>query len=129
MVFGAFRVLHPGHLYFFRQAKKYGNYLIVVIGRDATVKKIKGELPRFDEKARKKIIAALKIVDKTVLGDKKDWYKSILKNKPAVICLGYDQKVPKDFIKELKKRRIKAKIIRIKAFKPNKYKSSKILKA
>lgn len=128
MVFGAFRVLHPGHLYFFRQAKKYGNYLIVVLGRDETIKKIKGELPSLDEKARQEIIGALKMVNKAILGDKDDWYKQILKFKPVVICLGYDQKEPKDFLEQLKKRRIKAKIVKIKPFKPSKYKSSKILK-
>jgi len=128
MVFGAFSILHPGHLWFFRQAKKYGNYLIVVLGRDTTIKKIKGTPPQLNEKARLEIIAALKMVDKAVLGDKDDWYKPILKYKPAVICLGYDQKEPEGFLEQLKRKNIKAKIIRIKSFKPSKYKSSKIFK-
>lgn len=128
MVFGAFSVLHPGHLCFFRQAKKYGNYLVVVLGRDATIKKMKRVLPRLNERARLEIITALKMVDKAVLGDKNDWYKPILKYKPAVICLGYDQKEPEGFSEQLERRKIKAKIIRIKPFKPSRYKSSKILK-
>ena len=40
MVFGAFDCLHPGHLDFFKQAKKYGDYLIVSVGTDKNVKKI-----------------------------------------------------------------------------------------
>lgn len=126
MVFGTFAVLHPGHLYFFKKAKKFG-YLIVVVARDTTVYKIKGFFPKLDELARLEIVNSLKLVDKAVLGDKKDWYKMILKYKPDVICLGYDQMVPKNFPSELRGRGVAAKIVRLKAYKPKKYKSSKIL--
>ncbi len=127
MVFGTFAILHPGHLYFFCEAKKYGEKLIVVVARDATVYKIKGFFPKIDERARRNIVDAIKFVDKAVLGDKKDWYKIILKYKPEIICLGYDQVVPKNFLAELKKRGLDAKIFRLKSYKPKKYKSSKIL--
>jgi FAD synthetase len=127
MVFGTFSILHPGHLSFFYEAKNHGDKLIVVIARDMTVRKIKGSFPKLDEGARREIVRALKIVDKAVLGDKFDWYKIILKYKPDVICLGYDQVVPENFSEELRKRGVAAKIIRLKSFKPKKYKSSKIL--
>ncbi|MBI5071865.1 adenylyltransferase/cytidyltransferase family protein, partial [Candidatus Falkowbacteria bacterium] len=84
MVFGTFAVLHPGHLYFFHEAKKHGEKLIVVVARDATVYKIKGFLPKIDEQARRDMVDAIKFVDKAVLGDKKDWYKIILKYKPEI---------------------------------------------
>ncbi len=127
MVFGTFAVLHPGHLYFFREAKKRGDKLIVVVARDVNVKKIKGFFPKLDERARREMVAAFRIVDEAVLGDKKDWYKIISKYKPDVICLGYDQIVPKNFQEELRRRGMTAKIFRINSYKPNKYKSSKIL--
>ncbi|MFA5413806.1 MAG: adenylyltransferase/cytidyltransferase family protein [Patescibacteria group bacterium] len=127
MVFGTFAILHPGHLYFFREARKYGDKLIVVIARDATVKKIKGFLPKIDERARQEMVSAIKFVDKAVLGDKIDWYKIILKYKPDAICLGYDQVSPKNFKEELWRRGVSAKIFRLKSYKPKKYKSSKIL--
>lgn len=127
MVFGTFAILHPGHFYFFKQAKKYGDYLIVVIARDATVKKIKGFLPKLNEKERLQMVNALNLVDKAVLGDKVDWYKVILKYKPDVICLGYDQKTPRDFRERLKKMKISIKIYRLRSYKSKKYKSSKIL--
>ena len=41
MVFGTFDGLHEGHLDFFRQAREYGDYLIVAVARDVNVKKIK----------------------------------------------------------------------------------------
>ncbi len=127
MVFGTFALLHPGHLYFFRQAKQYGDKLIVVVARDFTVQKIKGFWPKLDERARKEMVGAVKFVDEAVLGDKFDWYKIILKYKPGVICLGYDQTAPKNFSEELQKRGVAAKIFRLKSYKPKKFKSSKIL--
>ncbi len=127
MVFGTFAILHPGHLSFFRQAKKLGRYLVVVIARDETVKKIKGFFPKLDERARREMVGAIKLVDEAVLGDKFDWYKIILKYKPGVICLGYDQGAPKNFSAELQRRGVEAKIFRLKSYKPKKYKSSKIL--
>lgn len=128
MVFGTFAVLHPGHLYFFKKAKERGKKLIVVVARDATVRKIKGFLPKLDERARREMVGTIKFVDEAVLGDKFDWYKLILKYKPDVICLGYDQSTPKNFREELRKRGVAAKIFRLKSYKPKRYKSSKLIK-
>lgn len=129
MVFGTFDILHPGHLNFFKQAKKYGDYLIVVVGRDKTVKRIKGKLPRYSEKERVKQIAKLKVAQKVVLGHLKDPYKIIHKYKPDVICLGYDQKFFVDGLPEaLKKLKLKIKTIKLKPYKPEVYKTTKFLK-
>lgn len=125
MVFGVFAVLHPGHLYFFRQAKKHGDFLIAVVARDVTVKKIKGVYPKLNEKSRLQMVDALKIVDKAVLGHKVHHCKVILKHKPDVICLGYDQKVSPHLGKQLEK--TKVKIVRLRAYKPYLYKSSILL--
>lgn len=127
MVFGTFAILHPGHLYFFCEAKKRGDKLIVVVARDLTVKKVKGFSPKLDERARQEMVDAIKLVNVAVLGDKIDWYKIILKYKPEIICLGYDQVAPKNFREELRRRGVDAKIFRLKSYKPKKYKSSKIL--
>ena len=129
MVFGTFAVLHPGHLYFFKKAKTRGDKLIVVVARDATVRKIKKFSPKLKEGERQEMVSAIKFVDEAVLGDKFDWYKVILKYKPEVICLGYDQVAPKNFSAELRSRGVTAKIFRLKSYKSNKYKSSKILKS
>ena len=120
--FGTFDRLHPGHLSFFQQAKKYGNYLIIVVARDKNVLKNKLRLPKENEKMRLKQVKLSGLGDKVVLGGLKNQYQVIEKNLPDIICLGYDQKV--DLI-ELKKR-FSGKIVRLKAFRPNIYKSSKI---
>ena len=119
MVFGTFDVLHKGHLNFFSQARKYGDYLIAVIARDNTVKEVKGRFPRNNEK--KRLAEVKKYVDKAVLGYIKDKHKVISKFKPDIICLGYDQK---EFISGLK--RFKIPIKRLKPYMVHKYKSSKL---
>lgn len=123
MVFGTFDGLHAGHLNFFNQAKKLGNYLIVVIARDYNVKKIKNKLPRLNETERQSAVKKIKIAEKVVLGQIKNPYKVIEKYQPTVIALGYDQK---SFTKDLKKNFTKIKIVRLKPYKPNIYKSSKL---
>jgi len=71
MVFGAFDHLHPGHLDYFRQTRHFGDELVVVVARDKNVLKIKGRLPREDEKIRVRnvrlALSELKIRGKAVL--------------------------------------------------------------
>lgn len=131
LVFGTFDILHPGHLYFLKQAKNKGDFLIVVIARDYTIKMLKGHWPVVSEKERLKRIKELKIADKVILGqhDFKKKYDIIEKIRPDIICLGYDQKF---FIKnlptKLKQLKLKTKIIRLKPLSPEKYKSSVLKK-
>jgi len=99
MVFGAFDGLHPGHLDFFKQAKKYGDYLIVSVARDTNVKKIKGKAPLFFENDRLDIIGNLKIVNEAVLGAADNFYAHIREFAPDVICLGYDQWAQEDEVR------------------------------
>lgn len=129
MVFGAFDILHQGHEYFLKKSKEKGEYLIVIVGRDLTIKKVKGNLPYKKEKDRLKNILNLKFVDKAELGNKDDIFKPIKKHNPNIICLGYDQKHFIDIMKEkINELKIKPKIYRIKPFKKETYKSSIIKK-
>lgn len=126
LVFGTFDKLHPGHLNFLRQAKKYGQ-LFVVVSRDKTVKEVKGKFPFQMERERLKNIQKLKIVKKALLGHLKDKYLVIKKIKPEIICLGYDQKFfIRDLPKKIKEFGLKTKIIRLKPYKSDIYKTSKM---
>jgi len=123
MCFGTFDVLHPGHLDYFRQAKEYGDYLIVVIARDSSVEQEKGKPPRHTAEERRAEVA--KVVDKAIIGNEGNRLNIVEEVKPDVIVLGYDQKVDEEKIKEkLAKRGVHPKIVRAKAFQPEKYKSS-----
>lgn len=127
LVFGTFDILHRGHLNFFKQAKKFGDFLIVVVARDKNVRKIKNHLPSNNEKKRLENLRQVKIVNQVVLGYIRDPYKIIEKIQPDMICLGYDQNSFTDNLeKELKARKIACQVFRLKSFKPEKYKSSKI---
>ena len=127
MCAGTFDKIHPGHLYFLSEAKKYGDRLIAVVARDDTSEKMKGRKPLHNEKERLELARTLEIVDKAVLGRRGNIFEIIEEIKPDVICLGYDQKVLKqDLEDELKKRNIKADVVRIGSYMPHLYKSSKI---
>lgn len=126
IIFGTFDIIHPGHIHFLWQTKKHGDFLIAVIGRDQTVKKIKGRSPKNKELKRLTNLKNLKIAEKVILGSLKDKLAAIKKYKPDIICLGYDQKYfTYNLKRELKKINLaKIKIIRLKSYKPEKYKSS-----
>jgi FAD synthetase len=126
MAFGTFDLLHPGHKYFFKQAKKQGDYLIVIIARDSTVKEVKGKLPQHNEKQRQKAVIGLNLADKAVLGDRGiNKYAVIKKYRPEIICLGYDQIYFIDGLKDkVKEFKLKTKIIRLKPYQAHKYKTS-----
>ncbi|MBU0706927.1 adenylyltransferase/cytidyltransferase family protein [Patescibacteria group bacterium] len=125
MVFGTFDRVHPGHEFLFSQAKKHGDWLVVLVSRDQTVLKVKGRLPKQNEKKRQQGIEQLESVDQVVLGSKSSPYTIFDSIQPDVVCLGYDQKTFVEGLADaLKRKDIKAEIIRLGAYKPEKYKSS-----
>ena len=126
IAFGSFDVLHPGHIHFFKQARQHGDYLFVVIARDKTVLKIKGKKPTQGEIKRRQAVQKIRQVNRAVLGNLKDPYKIIERIHPDVICIGYDQNsITKNLKSELKKRHLKPKIVKLKPYKPEQYKSSR----
>ena len=92
---GVFDLLHLGHVRFLEEAKKvYGpnSQLIVIIARDNTVKKKKGQKPVMSENQRRALVESLKVVDEAVLGfERFDLGDVIERIKPDAIALGYDQ--------------------------------------
>ncbi|HTL39768.1 MAG TPA: adenylyltransferase/cytidyltransferase family protein [Methylomirabilota bacterium] len=141
MVFGVFDLLHPGHLNFLVQARELGDKLIVSVARDINVFKVKGQKAIHDERLRLQNISLLPVVDKAVLGGLKDPWPHILKEKPDVIALGYDQKTYisdqltdnrkqiSSFENELVKHGLKnTKVVRMKPHWPEIYKSKIIRK-
>lgn len=127
MVFGVFDRLHPGHLSFLKQAKKYGEKLIVVVARDSAVFKLKNKSPNQNEKARLQNLRKLSFVTSIVLGDNKQGtYDVMKKHKPEIICLGYDQgRLLRDMRDKIKLGKIpQLKLIKLKSYHPRKFHSS-----
>lgn len=126
MLFGTFDGLHKGHLNFFSQARKLSlnSFLIISIARDKNVKRIKGQLPRLNERERINLIKQNKVADKVVLSPLSNYLNHILKEKPNIIALGYDQKeYTKNLKKLLKEKGLFVKIIRLKPFRKEIYKN------
>lgn len=130
MVFGTFDMVHEGHEDFFRQARALAPAprLIVSVARDKVVERIKGIKPRNEEEARRAAVAEHELVDEAVLGDEEGYIRHIRANTPDVIALGYDQggEFVENLERDLKGAGLSTKIMRLKAFKPELYKTSKL---
>ncbi len=125
LVFGTYDVLHPGHRDFFKQARELGDELRVIIARDQTVLQVKGREPQHNEAERLAAVQACQEVTQACLGHLGDKYAIIEELQPDIIALGYDQGHFADRLpEELTKRGLKAKIVRLKPYKPELYKSS-----
>ncbi|MEK7080955.1 MAG: adenylyltransferase/cytidyltransferase family protein [Patescibacteria group bacterium] len=126
MVFGTFDGLHKGHINFFKQAKNFtrNSFLIVSIARDKNVIKIKRRKPKLSENERLVLVKNSKFADKVVLGGQVKYLPHILKEKPDVIALGYDQVAyVRNLKKDLKNKGILVKIVRLKPYGERIYKN------
>ncbi len=89
---GVFDIIHPGHIHFLSWARKRGDVLVVVVARDARVKKAKGRLPANNEHDRLEVVSSLRQVDAALLGSEGSCSDTLERVRPDVVCLGHDQK-------------------------------------
>lgn len=123
VVFGTFDILHPGHVHMLKEAKEYGDFLVVVIARDKTVSEIKHKPPVNDENVRLKQVDDLKIANKVRLGNLENKHDVLDEEKPDIVALGYDQQ---HFIENLENAlEDHVQIVRLTPFRPDLYKSTK----
>ena len=127
LVTGSFEVLHPGHLSLFKQAKELGDFLVVVLARDSTIREARKREPLVGEGERLEMVSALKIVDKARLGNEGYKYKVLEEERPGVVLLGYDQVVDKKLL-ERECRRLGAVLKRARPFRGKEFKSSILAK-
>jgi cytidyltransferase-like protein len=131
MVFGTFDMIHAGHEDLFRQARALAPdpYLIVSLARDASVRRIKGAAVRNPETVRLAAVAGHALVDEAVMGDAEGYIGHIKTAAPDIIALGYDQ--AGEYVDELQEdiasAGLKTRIVRLMAYKPEQYKTSKLL--
>ena len=130
MVFGTFDMIHKGHEDFFRQARSLAPdpYLIVSVARDNSAKRIKGQSPRNSEDVRLENVREFPGVDDAVLGDEEGHIKHIYACNPDIIALGYDQigEYVDHLEEELRAAHLQTQIIRLKAYQPEVFKTSKL---
>lgn len=137
MVFGTFDMIHQGHENFFKQARALAYpeqgrraepYLIVSVARDSAAARHRGFSPRHHESERLAQVAAHELVDEAVLGDEIGYLPHTLGASPDIIALGYDQKgeYVDNLERDLTKAGWRGKVVRLQAFEPETYKTSKL---
>lgn len=90
---GCFDILHSGHIYIFREAKKWGDILIVAVNDDLSVKKLKGSFrPIFPLEERLEILEAVQEIDYLVSFSEKTPQRIISLLLPDVLVKGGDWK-------------------------------------
>lgn len=104
---GCFDILHAGHVDYLQKAKALGNYLIVGLNSDESVRRLKGDKrPINDEQSRKKVLEELKCVDEVIIFTEDTPYELIKIVKPDIMVKGGDYKpedvVGKDLVKHVK---------------------------
>lgn len=92
LVGGCFDILHYGHIYFLKKAKKLGNLLVVALESDANTRKLKGhQRPIHTQKQRAEMLKSLSFVDKVIalppMKSDLDYEKLIRKVNPDIIAI------------------------------------------
>jgi rfaE bifunctional protein nucleotidyltransferase chain/domain len=88
---GCFDMIHRGHLHLLREARAFGEMLIVGLNTDRSVRSIKGsDRPVIPESDRGELLGAMEMVDYVVLFDEPDPSNLIAALRPDVLVKGGD---------------------------------------
>ncbi|MDI6790355.1 MAG: D-glycero-beta-D-manno-heptose 1-phosphate adenylyltransferase [Thermodesulfobacteriota bacterium] len=88
---GCFDILHVGHARYLAEARTQGDFLIIAVNSDESVRAIKGpNRPINNEENRAGLLAALATVDAVILFSEETPYNLIEALKPDVLVKGSD---------------------------------------
>jgi len=88
---GCFDILHSGHVTYLNESKKQGDYLVVGLNSDNSVKRLKGESrPINNENDRAIVLSGLKSVDFVCIFDEETPKDMIEAISPNVLTKGGD---------------------------------------
>ena len=88
---GCFDILHSGHVRYLWEGRSLGDYLLVAVNTDSSVKRLKGPLrPVFNELSRAEILAAFEFVDGVLLFEEDTPYNQIKRLIPDILVKGGD---------------------------------------
>lgn len=88
---GCFDLLHIGHIRYLQEARWQGDFLLVAINSDASVRGLKGPLrPLVSEGERAEVLAALACVDYVTMFDEPDPSSLLREVQPEILVKGGD---------------------------------------
>lgn len=94
---GCFDILHPGHVDYLSQARDLGDFLVLGLNTDSSVKKLNKapNRPINNEHSRAAVLAGLACIDAIVFFEEETPYELIKSVKPDVLVKGNDYAVEK----------------------------------
>ncbi|MCK5687249.1 D-glycero-beta-D-manno-heptose-7-phosphate kinase [bacterium] len=88
---GCFDIIHAGHVFYLKEARKFGDVLIIGLNSDSSVKILKGESrPIFDQNERASVLSALQMIDHIVIFSEETPQNLIDEIIPDVLVKGGD---------------------------------------
>ncbi len=91
---GVFDILHEGHLSSLNEAASHGDYLVVAVNSDASVKRLKGDSrPVNNENSRALLLASLLVTDAIVVFHEDTPIEVVKSIMPDVMVKGGDYKL------------------------------------
>ena len=91
---GCFDILHAGHVHYLQQAKELGDFLIVGLNSDVSIKALKGEnRPIFSQLNRATVLNAIECVDCIFIFDEQRPVEILTRLKPEFYVKGGDYNI------------------------------------
>ena len=88
---GCFDILHAGHVSYLSHARSFGDFLVLGLNSDESIKKIKGDTrPVVGQAHRALVLSALTCIDLIVIFDEKDPEILIKEVLPDILVKGAD---------------------------------------
>jgi rfaE bifunctional protein nucleotidyltransferase chain/domain len=92
---GCFDLLHAGHVRSLQAARAFGDFLIVGLNSDASVRELKGpSRPILPENERAELLVALRFVDAVLIFGEKTPEAALARLQPDIHCKGADYAPP-----------------------------------
>jgi rfaE bifunctional protein nucleotidyltransferase chain/domain len=92
---GCFDLLHVGHLQSLRAARAFGDYLVVGVNGDESVRKLKGSArPIVPAKERAELVAGLDCVDRVIIFEELTPEAALFRLRPDIHCKGAEYAPP-----------------------------------
>lgn len=86
---GTFDLLHPGHLHYLSESAKLGDELWVIVARRSMINHKRP--PLLPGEQRRKVVEALDVVHRAVLGSENSMFDPLREIQPEIITIGHDQ--------------------------------------